>query len=112
MFRQQQKKCEQETSFKTLQKLPGGLTNVTYELRQELKAETNPAGYKTKPIRQAIEAGVVGTGKYLEGMKDNARLAAAERKAKLFEDSLREVATLMILLQDELNSTSATVMEA
>ena len=81
-FQQQRKKREQQTVVKGIQKIPGGIVEATYELQRDLNSEVNPAGYKTKPIRQAIEAGVVGTGRYLQGIKEAARLAAQERKAK------------------------------
>ncbi|KAL7581615.1 hypothetical protein ACA910_022169 [Epithemia clementina (nom. ined.)] len=81
-YQQTRKKREQETVVKGIQKIPGGIVDVTYELQRELKSETSPAGYKTKPIRKAIAAGVTGTGKYLKGITEAARLAAAERKAK------------------------------
>jgi len=86
-FQQTRRKREDETGVKGISKIPGGIVDATYELKQELKAETNPAGYKTQPIRQAIEAGVVGTGKYLQAMQETARLAAAERKAKRLQAS-------------------------
>ena len=84
-YQQTKKKREEETGVKGIRKIPGGIIDATYELQRELKSETSTAGYKTKPIRKAIEAGVVGTGKYLQGIQDAARLAAAERKAKRLE---------------------------
>ena len=51
-----------------------------WELRRELKAEFNKPGYKTKPIRNAIEAGITGTGNLLKSVREQAKLSAAQRK--------------------------------
>lgn len=89
-FEQTRKKRDQATVAKSVTSIPGSLADATYELQRELKAESNRAGYKTQPIRQAIEAGVVGTGKYLQAIQETARLAAAERKAKRLNPSSEE----------------------
>lgn len=84
-FEQSRRKRIEKSGIKEVLNIPGSIVDVTYELRQELKAERSTAGYKTKPIRGAIEAGVVGTGKYLQAIQENARLLAAERKLKRLE---------------------------
>ena len=138
-------------------RLAGGVVDATYELQQELKAETSTAGYKTKPLRQAIKAGTVGV---LTAVRDTARLAAARRQEtralkqaavdrtvvytqlleertaiqerlsacidtpletwlsapseelaretlQMTEDGLREVATLMVLVRNEMTGAPA-----
>lgn len=76
-FRQQRKKREQESLVQGIQKLPGSMADVAHELQQELKAETNPAGYKTKDIRQKALAASVAigntAGKYLEAFRESNR---------------------------------------
>jgi len=63
-----------------LNRIAGSVVDATYELQRELKAETSMAGYKTKPIRNAIAAGTVGM---LSAVQETARIAAAKRKETL-----------------------------
>ena len=65
---------------KDMTRIAGNVVDSAFELRRELKAETNKPGYKTEPVRKAIEAGVVGTGNLLQSVKESARLSAAKRK--------------------------------
>lgn len=60
-------------------KIGGGVVDAAWELRRELAAETSVPGYKTKPMRQALGAGVAAvTGRVLRGVgRGQERLAAA-----------------------------------
>jgi hypothetical protein len=75
---QQSRRAERDA--KDLTKVPGKVVDGAWELRRELKAETNEPGYKSKPIRNAIAAGVANTGNLLQSVKEQARLAASKRK--------------------------------
>eukprot|EP00977_Amphora_coffeiformis_P011378 scaffold2753_cov154-Amphora_coffeaeformis.AAC.1 len=69
-----------ERRDRDLSRIAGSVVDATYELQRELKAETSTAGYKTKPIRNAIAAGTVGM---LSAVQETARIAAAKRKETL-----------------------------
>jgi hypothetical protein len=96
---------------KDVTRIAGAVAANAYELRRELQAETNKPGYKTEPIRSAIEAGVVGTGNLLKSVKEKARLSAAQRKQERAlrqakTDSIPSFATiedLVVALTDERN---------
>ena len=75
---QQSRRVEKDA--KDLTKVPGKVVDGAWELRRELRAETNEPGYKSKPIRNAIAAGVANTGNLLQTVKEQARLAASKRK--------------------------------
>jgi hypothetical protein len=60
--------------------MAGSVVDTAYELRRELKAETNKPGYKTEPVRKAIQAGVAITGNALKAAQEQAKLAAAKRR--------------------------------
>lgn len=71
----QRRKLDQQERDVT--RVPASVIEAGYELQRELQAETSVAGYKTKPIRQAIQAGVVGT---LKAVQETARLVAERGK--------------------------------
>lgn len=75
---------------KDVTKIGGSVVDTVWELRRELKAETNAPGYKTVPIRNAIEAGVAVTGNVLRGVREEARLAAAKRKELRLREAREE----------------------
>ncbi len=75
---QQSRRAEKDA--KDLTKVPGKVVDGAWELRRELEAETNEPGYKSKPIRNAIAAGVANTGNLLQSVKEQARLVASKRK--------------------------------
>jgi hypothetical protein len=73
--RTQMRKQEQDVT-----RVAGNLADTAWELKQELKSERSQPGYKTEGIRNAIEAGVVGTANRLQGFQREAQLAAAKRQ--------------------------------
>lgn len=73
--RTQMRKQEQDVT-----RVAGNLADTAWELKQELKSERSQPGYKTEGIRNAIEAGVVGTANRLQGFQQEAQLAAAKRQ--------------------------------
>jgi hypothetical protein len=75
-----QRKQEAAAKRKNLAQYPGRVVDTAWELRRELKAESNVPGYKTEPIRSAIAAGVTATGNLLSGVRERARLNAVEQK--------------------------------
>lgn len=60
------------------------LVDTAWELQRELQSETNSPGYKTKPIRQLIVAGVTATSNVLRSVKEESRLIAAAKRQKRF----------------------------
>jgi hypothetical protein len=74
---------------KDITRIAGGVVDATYELQRELQAESSVAGYKTKPLRQAIAARTTGI---LSAVKETARLVAAKRKEQLLlkEQTVKE----------------------
>ncbi|GAX28734.1 hypothetical protein FisN_25Lh213 [Fistulifera solaris] len=75
---QQSRRADRDA--KDLTRVPGKVVDGAWELRRELTAETNEPGYKSKPIRNAIAAGVANTGNLLQSVREQARLAASKRK--------------------------------
>ena len=75
-----QRKQEAAAKRKNVAQLGGRVVDTAWELRRELKAESNVPGYKTEPIRSAIAAGVTATGNLLSGVRERARLSAVEQK--------------------------------
>jgi hypothetical protein len=73
--RTQMRKQEQDVT-----RVAGNLADTAWELKQELKSERSQPGYKTEGIRNAIEAGLVGTANRLQGFQREAQLAAAKRQ--------------------------------
>jgi hypothetical protein len=73
--RKEMRKQEQDVT-----RVAGNLADTAWELKQELKSERSQPGYKTEGIRNAIEAGVLGTGNMLRGVQREAQLAAAKRQ--------------------------------
>jgi hypothetical protein len=73
--RTQMRKQEQDVT-----RVAGNFADTAWELKQELKSERSQPGYKTEGIRNAIEAGVVGTANRLQGFQREAQLAAAKRQ--------------------------------
>lgn len=73
--RKQMRKQERDVT-----RVPGNLVDTAWELQRELKSEKSPAGYKSAGFRNAIEAGVVGTGNFLQGVRREAQLSAAKRQ--------------------------------
>jgi hypothetical protein len=61
-------------------RVAGNFADTAWELKQELKSERSQPGYRTEGIRNAIEAGVLGTGNMLRGVQREAQLAAAKRQ--------------------------------
>ena len=110
---QQKRKVERQE--KDVTRVPGSVVDSAWELRRELKAETNKPGYKTKPIRNAIEAGVTGTGNLLKSVREQAKLSAAQRKEErrlkqAREESLPKFSSmnnLMTALKEERQRVSA-----
>jgi len=58
----------------------GAIADTAAELKRELKAETNRPGYKTQPLRQALQEAASVSGTLLEAARQEARLAAAQRR--------------------------------
>ena len=110
-----QQKCKVERQEKDVTHMPGSVVDSAWELRRKLKAETNKLGYKTKPIRNAIEAGVTGTGNLLKSVREQAKLSAAQRKEErrlkqAREESLPKFSSmnnLMMALKEECQRVSA-----
>lgn len=73
--RRQMRQQEQDVT-----RVAGNIVDTAWELKRELKSERSQPGYKTAGIRNAIEAGVVGTGNILRGVQREAQLAAAKRQ--------------------------------
>jgi hypothetical protein len=53
-LQQRRKLDKQDRAASVITSMPGSVMNAGYELQRELKAETSVAGYKTKPMRQAV----------------------------------------------------------
>lgn len=84
----QKRKLEKKKN--DISRVAGSLMDTAYELNQDLRAESNPAGYKSQQVRNALEAGVETTGRAFRAAKEAARLAAAERKAKQLKEFTTE----------------------
>lgn len=90
---------------KDLTRVAGSVVDTAYELQRELKAETSQAGYKTKPLRQAIAAGTAGV---LSAVQETARLAAAKRQETLL---LKQAAANRTVVYTELVVERASMLE-
>ena len=88
-----------------LSRVAGSVVDATYELQREFQAETSRAGYKTKPLRQAIAAGTAGV---LSAVQETARLAAAKRQETLL---LRQAAVNRTVLYTELVQERAAMLQ-
>lgn len=62
---------EEKEVIPNIGKVVGGLADATWEIKRELQVETSQPGYKTEPLRNAIEAGATQTGKLLQAVKED-----------------------------------------
>jgi hypothetical protein len=105
-----QRKQEAVAKRKNIAQYPGRVVDTAWELRRELKAESNVPGYKTEPIRSAIAAGVTATGNLLNGVRERARLSAVEQK-ELFLKSQPQVLDDVSSAAVERDPTKPTIQE-
>ena len=89
---QQRKKLDRQE--KDVTRVPGAVFDTAYELKRELQAETNAAGYKTEGIRNALKA---GTNNLLSAVRESARIAAARRQNQLKEAAPPKIDRALLL---------------
>ena len=77
---QQSKKQRQNDVTQQIRSGSGAIADTAAELKRELQAETNRPGYKTQPLRQALQEAASVSGTLLEAARQEARLAAAQRR--------------------------------
>ena len=84
----QQKRKVEQSKQNVATNIGSNVVDRVWELRQEIKSETNVPGYKTKPLRQAISA---RTQNLLESVREKAQLVAAAtiRQEQPSENELR-----------------------
>jgi hypothetical protein len=105
--RRDMRKQEQDVT-----RVAGKLADTAWELKRELKSERSKPGYKTEGIRNAIEAGVVGTGNMLRGVQRDAQLAAAKRQEqRRLQGAAPQASATPVELQGAAPQASATPVE-
>ncbi|GKZ00197.1 hypothetical protein MPSEU_000972700 [Mayamaea pseudoterrestris] len=85
--------------------------NAAYELRRELQAETSRPGYKTKPMRVALQQGVAQTNNYLRAAQQQRQLVASKKAVARLQMAQRSMQQTQVALLQEVTEERMQLLQ-
>ena len=92
-------------------KLPRQAMDAAWELRRELQSESSRPGYKTEPIRTALQEGVQSTSNYLKAVKQQRQLQVSRKAVARLQQAQEVVTTTQAALLEQVCRERVDVLE-